>query len=100
MVFGGTTTIVNSIIRDNTAYSGGGMYVDSVATVNVYSTTFSSNTVSDSGPDIYNSWSGLITVYGCEAAGWYGGTQGSALNTYGTIGGSPYSFSGYTACAR
>ena len=97
----GTVTIVNSIIRDNTAaYYGGGMTVtsSSSATVNVYGITFSSNTASDGGNDIYRD-GGTVTVYGCEA-GWYGGTQGSALSTSGTIGGSPYSFSGCTACAR
>ena len=96
----GTVTIVNSIIRDNTAaYYGGGMTVtsSSSATVNVYGTTFSSNTARY-GPDIKNN-DETVTVYGCEA-GWYGGTQGSALSTYGTIGGTPYSFSGCTACAR
>ena len=56
----GTVTIVNSIIRDNTAGSGGGVFVDS-ATVNVYGTTFSSNSAS-SGPDIRNS-DGMVNVY-------------------------------------
>ena len=97
-VSGSTTTIVNSIIRDNSAYYEGGMYVFS-ATVNLYATTFSSNSPDRSsyGPDIRNL--GTVTVYRC-AAGYYGGTRGAALETYGTIGGSPYSFSGCTACAR
>ena len=70
-----TTTIVNSIIRDNTAGSwGGGMRVSS-GTVNVYGTTFSSNTVYSSsyGHDIYIN-GGTVTVYGCEAE-WYLGVR-------------------------
>ena len=70
-VYKGIVTIVNSIIRDNMASRGGGVYVNSGATVNVYGTMFSSNTASSYGPDIKNH--GTVSVYGCEA-GWYGGT--------------------------
>ena len=87
----GTVTILNSIIRDNTAGNGGGVFVWS-GTADIYGTTFSSNTAStsSSGPDIYRR-DGTVTVYGCEA-GWYS-TQGAALSTFGTIGGTPYSYS-------
>jgi len=43
------------------------MYVDG-GTANVYGTTFSSNTVSDSGPDIRNS-GGTIAIYSSCSAG-------------------------------
>ena len=69
-----TVTIVNSIIRDNTADNGGGVYVAD-GTTNVYGTTFSSNTlpsntasVSYYGPDIQNG-GGTVTVYSSCSAG-------------------------------
>ena len=68
------STIVSSIIRDNTARIGGGIHVEyssstvsTVSTVNIYGTTFSSNTAGN-GPDIYRQ-SGTVTVYGCAAGG-------------------------------
>ena len=97
-VNGGTVTIVNSIIRDNSVGVWGGVYVAG-GTANVYGTTFSSNTDSNGdGPDIYNA-GGTVTLYGC-ASGYYGGTRGAALDNSGIIDGPPYSFSGCTACTR
>jgi len=101
-----TVTIVNSIITGKTADAGGGLSVYTTGILNVYGTTFSSNTAVSSissSHDIIKG-QGTVTVYG-YAAGYYGGTQGSALGTYsnpsyGTIGGSLYSYSGCMACAR
>ena len=94
---GSTVTIVNSIIRGNTADQGGGMYVAS-GTVNVYGTTFSSNTITSlgNGPDIYNDV-GTVSVYSSCSAG-ESSDWGGELQTNGPILSTPKSFLPCSPC--
>ena len=95
---GATILIVRCIVRSNTARYGGGLYVNSgVATL--IGNTFESNTAthSGSGDDIRNN-GGTVTVHGDCGAGAYS-TKGAALDTSGTIGGEPISYS-CLACER
>ena len=91
----GIATLVNCVLEGNSAGEGGGM--SNYGTATLYGCTFASNTATY-GPDIRNQY-GTVSVYGC-AAGSYGGTQGTSLSTWGTISGTPFSFSGCTECAR
>jgi len=93
---GASATLVNCKLEGNSAGYGGGIMVYGGAAV-LYGCTFASNTATY-GPDIRNQY-GTVSVYGC-AAGSYGGTQGTSLSTWGTISGTPFSFSGCTECAR
>jgi len=98
---GSSATLVSCVFQGNSAYKGGGMIVYG-ATATLYGCTFTSNTATSSGPDILNSSSdgGTVSVNGC-AAGYYGGTQGTSLRTFGpSISGTTNSFSGCTECAR
>ena len=74
------------------------MYVSS-STVDVFGTLFSGNTASSSGDDIYI-FSGTVTIHSTCPAGYEGSSaaQGGALDTFGTIGGPLFSFSGCTVC--
>ena len=94
---GGIATLVNCVLEGNSADAGGGLFVNG-GTATLYGCTFASNTASGNGPDIHRG-GGTVSVYGC-AAGSYGGTQGTSLSTWGTVSGTPFSFSGCTECAR
>lgn len=93
----GTLLMVRCIVRSNTAEYGGGLYVWSEGEATLLGNTFESNTATGSGDDIYNN-GGTVTVHGCGAGAY--GTKGAALDTYGTIGGEPFSWSGCSACER
>jgi hypothetical protein len=77
---------------------GGGMYVYSGATVDVFGTLFSGNTASNGGDDIYK-YQGTVTIHSICPAGYEGSSaaQGDALDTSG-VSGPLFSFSGCTVC--
>ncbi|GMI36702.1 hypothetical protein TrCOL_g6259 [Triparma columacea] len=86
----------------SSTYGGGAIFVSSSGgTVNAYGTSFSENTAdSGNGDDIYNN-GGTITIHNTCPSPYSSITpiQGSALDTYGTVGGSKHSFTDcFTPC--
>jgi len=86
-------TLITCSIQNNVAPTkGGGIYVNSGATiVKLYGVSFMGNTSPD-GPDIKRQ-DGSITVYSTCSASGDAADQGSALATSGSVGGSQNSYS-------
>ncbi|GMI33927.1 hypothetical protein TrCOL_g13243 [Triparma columacea] len=83
------------------SYGGGGLFVmegSGTTTVDFYGTSFSGNGAnSNNGDDIYRH-AGTVTIHNTCPSPYSSGspTKGSALDTYGTVGGTKFS---YTECS-
>lgn len=90
-LLGGNTTIVNSTIANNTAFSGGGIYQQSYFSLTIINSTISDNTALSGGAGLFI-W-GTLTAINCTIS-FNRSLEGS------TYGGGIYFFQSATLIAR